>query len=156
MNRRSLLRSLAALSFAGSSFAAVSLLSAGTRESAGRENTLSDLLSVSRGMCQELSGELSSSSFETARASAEELIVLIEEAQSRLQESRPHAAAFWQACSDAFIRTAGQLDHVKSHPSGSRLSISEIQQTFFRAAMTLNQQTSATISAAFIRGSVIA
>jgi prophage DNA circulation protein len=154
MNRRSLLRSLAALSFAGSSFAAVTSLNAEITEPAGRENSISELLSLSRQMCRQLCRDLSSST--AAHASAKDLMGLIEEAQTRLQESRPHAAAFWQACSDAFIRTAEQLDQVKSQSLGARVSISEIQHTFLRTAISLNQQTSTTISSVFARGTVIA
>lgn len=150
MNRRSLLRTLAALSVSGSSVAVLASISSGATELRLRSNVLADLLIRSRRSCQQLCHGLSSSSSSPSGicSPTQELSPLIEQALLRLDESKTPSAAFWQSCSDAFVRTVNQLETLKSHPSCALIQIDDIQRTFCITAECLNQQTAITIATA--------
>ena len=139
MNRRIFLRSMAVISASGLSVGVLSRLAAETQHM-----TLAALLNQAEPICESL---LHGSSFDsldvppTLNFALQELAQLIPVAKSRLADSRQFSAAFWQSCSDAFLRTSGQLAVLKTRSKLYASSLSEAQHLFEQTAQLLSSQT---------------
>lgn len=157
MNRRQLLRTLAVLSASGSTAALLKSVSADRPELAVETDSLTDLLTHSRRMCDLVLEELAQKELpreeivvsspaaakDTAvakdtAAGLKELSALIQQAMIRVHGKGSQAAAFWQTCSDAFSRTARQLT---ADRSGRMTSAEKAHALFLRAAERLSAET---------------
>lgn len=141
MNRRNFLRSMAVISASGLSLLALRRVAAETPQGA-----LRDMLNQSEPVCEFLLQ--ASTSLENSQAlhvSVQELSQLIPVAKLRLDEGSRFSAAFWQSCSDAFLRTAGQVESLKTQTKLHASLLCDAQELFEQTAYVLNSQTVAAV-----------
>ena len=137
MNRRSFLRSMAVISASSSSLVVLSRLAAETPN-----QTLLSLLNQAEPVCESLLQASASFDTSTALTSAvQEVAQLIPVAKSRLAEGCRFSAAFWQSCSDAFLRTAGQMESLKTQTKLHASVLCDAQVLFEQTAQLLSNQT---------------
>lgn len=139
MNRRSFLRSMAVISASSSSVALLSRLAAETPN-----GTLFHLLDRAEPVCATLLHRSTFGSLDltpTLNAALQEVAQLIPVAKSRLAEGSQFSAAFWQSCSDAFLRTAQQLAALKTQSKLHASLLCDAQELFEQTAQLLSTQT---------------
>lgn len=139
MNRRSFLRSMAVISASSSSVTVLSRLAAETPT-----GTLLSLLDRAEPICESLLHRSAFGSLAVPsplNASLQEVAQLIPVAKLRLAEGGRFSAAFWQSCSDAFLRTTGHLSSLKTQSKLHASVLCDAQELFEQTAQLLSTQT---------------
>lgn len=147
MNRRELLQALSVLSAGGAWTFLFGSSSAGEMPESAPEQNDSLLLALadSAAQCDQLLAQGKSvfeSHGEFSAGTLRELTCLIGEARLRLLKQRSDSPAFWQACGDAFLRTAESIASCSGAQFTQNVDPQRAEETFRRTAQLLTFEIS--------------
>lgn len=149
MDRRQLLYTLSALTLgsAGAAFSSASLMADVTDLHQFRKGLLLRALAQARCECESL---LTNNELMTGRIKSDsddwlkEISAFVDQARSRLADQCHQGPAFWQACSDAFLRTAERLSAAQTNDHFASVLFAKTEVTFRQTARLLTIETART------------